>query len=259
MNKKDSSMINAIVKTVSHALSACELTHISRNTIDITLARKQQDLYIQTLKNNSINLHTLSPDHDLPDSVFVEDAAIVLDELAIITRPGTELRRKETEAIAGKLKEFRQLEFIKVPATLDGGDVLKIGKDIYIGLSTRTNRDGIEQLSKIVEPFGYKVTEVPIYKCLHLKTGVTYIGKNTILINNNWINVDLFRKYNHLVVPENDTFGANSLLINDVVYMSERCKPTIQLLNNHGFKTKTLNISEFEKAEAGLTCLSIIF
>ena len=183
---------------------------------------------------------------------------MVLDEIAVIARPGTPTRREEVPAIAAALARYRKLSRIEAPGTLEGGDVLRIGRDCYVGLSTRTNREGAQQLAAIVGPLGYRVTPVAVHGCLHLKTAVTAIDEGTLLVSPGWIDAGPLRKYKRLEVPHDEPSAANALVVGSVVHISARCPQTRRLLEEHGFRTETLDISEYEKAEAGLTCLSLL-
>jgi len=191
--------------------------------------------------------------------VFVEDAAVVLDELAIVTRPGTDSRRMEVDAVAAVLASHRRTACIEPPGTLEGGDVLRVGRQLFIGRSTRTNDSGFMQLAKIVTPIGYEAIPVGVHGCLHLKTAVTALNQDTLLVNPNWIETGKLKGLRHVPVAPDEPFAANTMTLNGVVHISAKWNQTRRILQDEGFATKTLHISEFEKAEAGLTCLSIIF
>lgn len=179
-------MLTAITRAVSSALVHCELSFIDRKPIDLAKARAQHHAYETLLAKCGARVISLPEEPDLPDSMFVEDPAIVLDEVAIICTLGTETRRKEAPSIATALERFRKLAYIKLPGTLEGGDVLRIGKRIYVGVTRRSNPEGIRQLAVIVGAYGYELTAVPVTGCLHLKSAVTFLGKNTVLGNRTW-------------------------------------------------------------------------
>ena len=204
-------------------------------------------------------MQILPAEATLPDAVFVEDAAVVLDELAVIARPGAVTRRKEVATVAAALKRHRTLAYIEEPGTLDGGDILTIGRRLFVGLSARTNKDGYEQLSRAVEVYGYRAAPVAVDGCLHLKTAVCALDDATLLINPKWIDAGRLSRYQHIQVAETEPFAANCLALNGVIHLSARCEWTRELLEERGFVTRILKITEFEKAEAGLTCLSLIF
>jgi dimethylargininase len=201
----------------------------------------------------------LPAEPDLPDSVFVEDTAIALDELAIITRPGAISRRAETGSVASSLSQFRPLTFIQPPATLEGGDVMRVNRMLYVGLSARTNSPGITQLCAIVKPYGYEVRVVEVTGCLHLKTACAHLGGRAMLVNPRWINVKKLMEFDLINVPRYEPWAANALAVGDTVLTASLFPETRELLEERGFDVHTIDISEFQKAEAGLTCLSLIF
>jgi dimethylargininase len=251
--------ITAITRAVSPGLADCELTFLARQKIDVAKAIEQHRGYEECLARLGVRLVRLPAEPDLPDSVFVEDAAIVLDELAVITKPGIITRQTETESAAEALSEFRPLKFIQPPATIEGGDVMRIDRRLYTGLSARTNREGLSQLREIVEPYNYRVETIETVGCLHLKTGCAYLGHQTILANRNWINVQTLAGFDLIDVPEDEPWAANTLTIGDTVMTPSRFPKTRGLIEERGFKTLMIDVSELQKAEAGLTCLSLIF
>ncbi|MGH9583896.1 MAG: dimethylarginine dimethylaminohydrolase family protein [Bryobacteraceae bacterium] len=181
-------MLIAITRAVSPRINECVLTHVAREPIDEGgRARLQHQLYEQCLEETCCQLFHLPAEPKLPDSVFVEDTAIVLDELAVMTTPGAEPRRAETASVAEVLRQYRRLFHIQPPGTLDGGDVLRVARTLYVGLSKRSNPQGIEQLRRLVTPFGYSVTAVPLHDCLHLKSAVTQVADQVLLINRQWV------------------------------------------------------------------------
>ena len=251
--------LTAITRAVSPSLADCELTFLARQKIDVAKAIEQHRDYEECISRLGVRLVRLPAEPDLPDSVFVEDTAIVLDELAVITRPGATGRRAETESVADALSDFRPLEFIQPPATIEGGDVMRVGRTLYAGLSGRTNREGISQLRKIVEAHNYRVETIETAGCLHLKTGCAYLGRQTILANRRWINVQTLAGFELIEVPEDEPCAANTLTIGDAVLTPSGFPKTRGLIEARGFKTLMIEISELQKAEAGLTCMSIIF
>ena len=191
--------------------------------------------------------------------MFVEDAAIVLDELAIIFPLGVESRRREAELMAKAIARFRGVEFVTLPGVVEGGDLLRIGRTIYAGLSARTNRDGVRQLRAIVSRFGYEVICVSMTGCLHLKTAVTSLGNNTLLANREWFDASAFSGYRWIDVDRAEPHGGNSLLVNGSVIYPTSFPRTLRRLEADGFRVLPIDISELQKAEAGLTCSSLIF
>ncbi|MBW2540874.1 MAG: dimethylargininase, partial [Deltaproteobacteria bacterium] len=200
-------MIHAITREVSPAIGECELTHIEPAAIDVELARSQHAEYRRLLSELGCEVIHLPAEPDLPDSVFVEDAAVVLDELAVLTRPGAESRRAEVASIAEALAPYRALAELTAPATLDGGDVLCIGKEIWIGLSSRTNRAGAEQFERLVAPHGYAVRSAKVHGVLHLKSAATAVSDDTLLVNRDWIDED-FDGYRTIDVDPSEPLAA---------------------------------------------------
>ena len=249
----------AIMRRVSPAMAECELTFLGRTPIDYDRADKQHQQIGRWLEASGLTVITLPPDPQLPDSTFTEDTAIVLDELAIITNPGAASRRAETRSIAEVLAHFRPLHWIKDPGTIDGGDVLRIGRHIYVGQGTRTNVEGIRQLTTIAEPCGYSVIPVPLERVLHLKTCATWLGDQTLLVNRHWLADPIPGQYQFLEVPEDEPWAANTLTLNGKIHLPTGFPRTEQLLAANGYQISTIVMDELQKAEAGLTCLSIIF
>ena len=202
---------------------------------------------------------SLPAEPGLPDAVFVEDPVVVLDEVAVISNMGAPSRRPEAESLAKALARYRPLKFLAEPATLDGGDVIRIGRSLFVGLSRRTNREGIEQLRELLRRYGYQVQPVEVRGCLHLKSAGSYIGRNTILVNRSWIEVERLREFELLDVPNDEPAAANALLLNEVVVMPASFPKTRALLEERGFRVRTIDVSELQKAEAGVTCCSLIF
>ena len=251
--------MHAIVRKPSAALSRCELTYLTRETIDFARADAQHAAYVDALRTQGIDVLILPPEAELPDAVFVEDTAVVVEECAVVTRPGAESRRAEVDAVAAALEPFRPLVRMRPPATLDGGDVLRVGRSFFVGRTARTNDEGIRQLRDAVAPHGYELQAVVPDGCLHLKSAVTYAGRETLLVNPRWVDVSLFGRWQCVPVAAEEPFGANVLVTGDVVHVAASAPLTRRKLDALGFTTAALDTSEFEKAEAALTCLSLIF
>lgn len=252
-------MLTAITHKPSPLLNKCELTFLPSQKIDLDKAKSQHENYCRILSESGVKVITLDGNVSLPDSAFVEDTAIVLNEIAIITPMGVSSRQEETELIEKELVKYRLVAKIKPPAKIEGGDVLQIGKNLYVGISSRTNVKGIEALNEIVKPFGYKVLVVKFRGSLHLKTACTALDDETVLINPEWIDSETFKQFKVVNVPKNEPFAANVLRIGDTICIHSEFTKTIESIEKVGFKTKQVDISEFLKAEAGLTCLSLIF
>lgn len=252
-------MLIAITREVSPAIADCELTHLEREPIDPARAAAQHHEYELCLQQLGCRVQRLPVEPTLPDSVFVEDAAIVLEELAVITRPGAASRRPEVVSVARALEPYRQLAFIESPGTLDGGDVLRLGKTLFVGLTQRTNSEGIRQLATLLAPFGYEVRAVPLADCLHLKTAVTQVAGDTLLINRTWIDDSVFAGWKLIDVDAAEPFAANALLIGGGVIYPTSFPATRLKLEQHKVNVLAVDVSELGKAEGGVTCCSLIF
>lgn len=249
-------MPTAITRAVSSTLNECQLTWKQREPIDVALARRQHRAYEHALESLGVSIVELPALDQFPDAVFVEDPAIILDEIAVITTPGTPSRAAEGAAIADTIAKYRPLHRITPPGTLDGGDVVRIGRDLYVGRSKRSNDAGIVQLRALVAPFGYTVTAVALHNALHLKTACTYAGRDTLLANPEWADVSAFRGVRLLTTPE--AWGASVLELNNVLVMPASFPATRAVLERAGFSTLPVEISELQKAEGGCTCLSLL-
>jgi len=240
-------------------MGACEISFRERQEIDVALAARQHAAYEALLAELGARVVSLPALPDQPDCVFVEDPALVLDEVAVITRMGAESRRAESESLAQAISEYRELRRMEAPATLEGGDVMRVGRTLYVGLSRRTNVAGIQQLARLVEPFGYWVTPSEVRGCLHLKSACCYLGNDTVLANRQSMDVDALCSLRILDVPADEPHAANALRIGDAVCLSASFPRTADLLRARSFDVQTVAIDEFEKAEAGMTCLSLLF
>ena len=252
-------MLLALTRAVPPSIVRCEITHLAREPVDVECAAAQHDAYERLLERLGCTVQRLPDAPDLPDSTFVEDTAVVLDELAVIARPGATSRRDETDAVAAALGEHRPLACIKAPATLDGGDVLRVGRRIYVGLSGRTNGDGVRQLAELIAPHGYDVTGVEVRECLHLKSAVTAVSDDTVLVNPRWVDVGHFRAFRRIDVHPDEPFAANALLVDDTLVCAAAAPRTAERLQWAGFPVESVDVSELTKAEAGVTCCSLIF
>lgn len=251
-------MIIAITRPPTEALTRCELTHLVREPIDVARALEQHRAYEAVLAECGARVVSLPPEPDLPDAVFVEDTAVVLDDVAVIARLGAESRRAETERVARALADYRPLERIDEPATLDGGDVVRMGDLLLVGASTRTNPDGVRQLGAIARRHGYQTRPVPLSECLHLKSACTHVGGGRLLVSPGWLDEDAVADLTLIRVPSEEPHGANTLLVGDVVVMAEGAPRTRELLEGHGIQVRTVDLSELQKAEAGGSCMAII-
>jgi dimethylargininase len=252
-------MLTAITRPVSPSINQCELSFHDRQPIDIKRATDQHSAYEQLLSELGVRVVRLAAEPDLPDAVFVEDPAVVVDEVAVISRMGAASRRPETKSLAEALSLYRPLEYLTQPATLDGGDVMSIGRTLYVGLSARTNRDGVEQLTNLLRAYDYSVQPIEVTGCLHLKSGCSYVGQDAVLVNRSWIDSRELQTFDLIDVPDAEAAAANALLVNDVVILPSSFPMTRALLERRGFRVMSLDLSELQKAEAGVTCTSLIF
>lgn len=253
-------MLMAITREISAAFQACELTHLERVSIDLDRARAQHAAYEWALVEAGCTVRRLDSSTDMPDAVFVEDVALVLDEGAVICRPGAESRRAETPGILEVLaRHGRPLQHITAPGTLDGGDVLVIGRRVFVGASARTNRAGIDQLARILEPVGYDVRAVPVRGCLHLKSAVTAVAPDTLLINRERVPADAFAGLSLLDIDPQEPDGANALAIADGVFYPTAFPRTRERLERRGLRVRPVDMDELQKAEGAVTCCSLVF
>ena len=252
-------MLTAITRGVSPAINQCELSHLERQEINFARAVEQHHRYEACLREMGVSVVPLAPEPDLPDSMFVEDPVVVVDEVAVLTRMGAESRRTESESLGRAIADYRPLRWLREPATLEGGDVLRIGKTLYVGLSARTNQAGIDQLAEELGPFGYDVRPVAVHGCLHLKSAACALGGRAILANRAWIDMSPFEGLSIVDVPAGEPRAANVLSIGDTVVVAAAFPETAGLLEQMDWKVRVLDISELMKAEAGLTCSSVLF
>jgi dimethylargininase len=250
---------HALVRPPSRSLAECQLLHLPRQPFDFERALAQHAAYVAALEQSGLTVSVLPDAPELPDAAFVEDVLIALDGAAILCRPRAQSRLAETEIIRPVLSRFNSVSEIRAPGTLEGGDVLRIGRRLFVGQSTRTNAEGIRQLRAIAEPLGFQVREVQVKECLHLKTALTAPRENLIIANLTWIDRTPFHDFDVLSVPEAEPWGANVLPINGTVLAAAAAPGTAELLRKNGVDVQLVDVSELQKAEAGLTCLSVLW
>ncbi|HEX5121972.1 MAG TPA: dimethylargininase [Rhodanobacteraceae bacterium] len=249
----------AITRDVSTSLGACELSFVDRVSIDVERAAAQHTAYRRALVALGCDVSELGAENALPDAVFVEDIAIVLDELAIVTRPGAASRRAEVASVANAVARHRSLKTIAAPGTMDGGDVLVIGRTIFVGESARTNRDGIAQLAAFVRDAGYLVHPVPIHGCLHLKSAVTEVADGVVLIEPRWVDRAAFAAFRQIEADPDEPHAANVLRIGDGAIYPASFPRTLRRLEDAGITPTLVDVSELQKAEGAVTCCSLVF
>ena len=249
----------AITRAVSPALAACELSFVPRTPIDVARASVQHQAYCAALAACGCEVVMLPAQPGLPDSVFVEDVALVFDEVAVLTRPGAESRRGEVASVAEVLAGYRPLLRIEAPGTLDGGDVLRVGREVYVGQSARSNPEGIAQLGALLAPHGYRVQGVPTHGCLHLKSAATVVADGTLLVQPAWVDPAVFAQYRLIEVDPAEEHAANVLRIGDRVIQPDCFPRTRARLEAAGVAVVPVDVSELQKAEGAVTCCSLVF
>jgi dimethylargininase len=250
--------MRAWVREVSPELDRCELSFVARAPIDVARAVHQHRDYTCALRALGCELLWLPALPQHPDAVFVEDTAVLLPEIAVITRPGVTSRRDEVTSVAAGLAPHRPLVRIAAPGSLEGGDVVRIGGTLYVGASGRTNAAGIEQLEAALAPFGYRVQGVALRDCLHLKSAATFIPPDILIVNPAWVDPKVFDARTLIEVAADEPFGANTLTVQGVTLLSAAFPRTERRLKDAGVATRALDVSELQKAEAALTCMSLI-
>lgn len=249
----------AITNRPSPNMQAGERTYVPEARIDYALALEQHAGYCEALRHCGATVTTLEVNGEMPDGVFVEDTAIVLDEVAVMMSMGAPSRRGEPAAIERVLREHRPIARVSLPATIDGGDVVRSGRSLYVGLSPRTNAAAIESLREIVGPYGYRVTAVPVRGCLHLKTACSALADGRFLVNRDWIDPAPLPASRLLDVPASEPWAGDVLVVAERIILADTFPDTARLLVDEGFATVPVSVSEFAKVEGGVTCLSLVF
>jgi dimethylargininase len=252
-------MLTALTRSPGPELTRCELTHLPRQPIDHEKALAQHRAYQTALRGEGLRVLDLPADPAFPDGVFVEDTAVMLDEIAVLTSPAPSSRRGERAAVEAALAPFRPLVRLPTDAFLEGGDVLRVGRTLYVGLSGRTCEAGLRALNEIVRPHGYAVVPVRVTGCLHLKSAACAIDERTVLINRGWVHVEQFDGLRLVDVPAAEPFGANVLRLPGAVVVSDAFPETATLVRGLGHRVVGVDVSELHKAESGVTCMSLAF
>lgn len=249
----------AITRDVSASLGDCQLSFVPRTGIDVGRARRQHEAYREALESLGCRVIALPAEDAMPDSVFVEDVALVLDEVAVMTRPGAEARRGEGDTVEPVLAAFRPVVGITAPGTLDGGDVLRIGRKVYVGESARSNAEGIAQLRALLAPHGYQVQGVATRGCLHLKSAATLVGEGLVLVQPAWVDPAVFADCRTIDVDPGEEHAANALRIGGGVVYPASFPRTERRLEQAGIAVAAVDLSELQKAEGATTCCSLVF
>ncbi|HEX8205055.1 MAG TPA: arginine deiminase family protein [Solirubrobacteraceae bacterium] len=247
----------ALVRRPGPRLSDGLVTHIERTAVDAQRAAEQHAAYRQALRDAGWDVREVTPADDFPDAAFVEDTAVFLGHRAVITHPGDPSRRGETASMATALTLIGVPNAELTDGTLDGGDVLRVGRRLFVGRSTRTDDDGIEALRAVASDEGIETFAVPVTGCLHLKTAATALPDGTVIANLDCVDGEAFAPLDVVAAPEPE--GANVLVLDDRrVAVPQSAPETARLVEERGFTAVALDIGEFEKVEAGLTCLSVL-
>lgn len=249
----------ALVREVGEAIAEGERTHIERLPVDVDRAREQHRTYVEALEAAGCEVVWLPDLPDAPDGVFVEDTAVVVDEVAIAARPGVESRRGEVASVIAALRRDREVAEIEAPGTLDGGDVVVVEKRVFVGRTERTNEAGVGQLAAILEPHGYDVRSLDVWECLHLKSAATPIGDDTLLVHRHRLDLDALDGVRLVDVDPREPDAANALLVGDTVLLSAAFPRTAEHLTRNGFHVQLVEADELARAEGGLTCSSIVY
>ncbi len=247
----------AVVRPVPDSYDHCVRTNAEK--IDVALAKSQHSEYCRALQKLGLELIWIKGENTLPDSCFVEDTAVILREKAIICNMKTKSRIKEVVEVARTLEKLKETHYIEPPATIDGGDVLKIQDKVFVGLSARTNIHAIGQLRKIMENSDFEIAPVKIHNVLHLKSACTYLGNNYVILSKGHFDTDILRDYNKIVVARGEEYAADCLAINGTILIAKGFPKTKKLIEKEDFLVKELETSEFRKGEGALTCLSILW
>jgi dimethylargininase len=251
--------LHALMRQLSPAIAQCELTHVARQPIDVARAVEQHAQYEALLRSLGVTVTLLPAQSELPDAVFVEDTAIVLDEVAVITRPGAASRRPECASIAAALQPWRPLEYLREPATLDGGDVLQVGRTLYVGLSSRSNQEAVDQLRELLGSLEYRVETLTVRGCLHLKSALTAASDSLLLLNPACCDPTRFPDAQVIETDPAEPGAANVVRLGESVVMDAAYPRTAARLKARGITVHTLDLSELAKAEGAVTCCSLIF
>lgn len=243
---------------MSPHIADCELTHVTRVPINPRLASAQHHDYCQALAGLGARVEWLAPLPQHADGVFVEDTAVVVDEVAVIARPGVASRRPETASMAAALERYLPLEHLPDDACLEGGDVMRVNRTLYVGRSARTNEAGVTSLARTLAAYGYQVCGVELRGCLHLKTACTFVPPGILVFNPDWIDPTLVPGLRPIAVDPAEPFGANTLTLGGVTLVGAQFPRTRQRLEAAGVRTRAIDLSELAKAEGALTCSSVI-
>ena len=253
---------NVIVRTPSKSIIDGITSNPQYGKPNYELALKQHEKYIEALKSCGVNVTVLPAMEEFPDSCFVEDTAVLTPNCAIISNPGADSRREESKYMVDTIKKFYrddQIEYITSPGTMEGGDVMMVGNHFYIGLSARTNEEGCKQFISALEKHGHTGSIVPLEKVLHLKTGLAYLENNNLLVAGEFVDKEVFSKYNKIIISEDESYSANCIWVNNKVLVPAGYEKTKAAIEKAGYEVIVVDTSEYRKIDGGLSCLSLRF
>jgi dimethylargininase len=234
-------------------------TFADEAAVDYAIALRQHEQYRDALRQCGCRVVSLEVNREHPDSVFIEDTALVLDEVAIMMSPGAASRRDEPRAIELTLRDYREVVRVEPPGTIDGGDIVRSGHRLYVGESQRTNLAGISALAALSRKYGYEVASIPVFGCLHLKSACSALPDGRFLVNADWIDVSPLPRDRLLQIPDSEAWAGDVLVVGERVIVSDAFPETIELLEREGWEVVPVGVSEFAKVEGGVTCLSLVF
>jgi len=253
---------NVIVRRPGKSLINGITSAVELGKPDYEKALAQHESYVRALTDCGVSVTILDQLEMFPDSCFVEDTAVLTKNCAIISNPGADSRNRESNYMIDTIREFymdSQIEYIRTPGTLEGGDVMMVGNHFYVGLSARTNEEGCRQFINILEKHGHTGSVIPLREVLHLKTGLAYLENNILLISGEFVEREEFKDFDKIIIPENESYAANCIWVNDTILIPEGFKQTEEMLRNAGLKTVSVDVSEYRKLDGGLSCLSLRF
>ena len=248
----------ALTRPVSASIARCELTYLDRQPIDLDRARQQHAAYESLLSSLGWRIERLPTLDDQPDAVFVEDAAIALDDLAVVPPMGAASRLAESKTVEAALARFMPVTHLTPPATLDGGDVMRVGRRLFVGISRRTNATAVDQLAQLLDPYDYAVIPVSVHGALHLKSACSALGSNTLLANAEWLDMAPFAGMEIVAVEASEAWGASVLNADGHIVIPTGFPQTARCSADRGLDVHVIDLSELRKAEGGPTCLSIL-
>lgn len=237
---------------------ATGITSANLGSPDYSKSIEQHQNYVSALKKSGLDVVVMEADDQYPDSTFIEDTALLTPNCAILMQPGAQSRKGEITAVAKLLKNhFENIEAITQPGTVEAGDVMMVGKHFYIGLSKRTNEVGADQLIDILMKYGMNGSKIKLTEVLHLKTGLSYLENNNLIISGEFINHNEFDKFNKIIIDSDESYAANCIWVNETVIIPMGFPNSKAAIEKAGYKILEVDVSEFQKLDGGISCLSL--